>query len=158
MSCCHHWRLRGSSPRQKQVKQALFSQIFGFQPLTFGFFGLDHEDRQFNQIADHALDVAADIADFSELAGFNLDERSLRQACQASGDLGFAHPGRADHDDVLRRNLVTQIRRDLLAAPAIAQGDRDRALGVILTDDIAIELGDDFAWRKVVHVRVSTII
>ena len=32
---------------------------------------------------------------------------------------------------------------DLLAAPAVAQRDRDGALGVALADDVAVELGDD---------------
>src|SRR5690606_30615942 len=33
----------------------------------------------------------------------------------------------------------------LLAAPAVAQRHGDRALGVVLADDIAVELGDDLA-------------
>src|SRR5690606_41033231 len=36
----------------------------------------------------------------------------------------------------------------LLAAPAVAQGDGDGALGVGLADDVAVELGDDLAGRQ----------
>jgi len=32
-----------------------------------------------------------------------------------------------------------------LAAPAVAQSDGDGALGVVLADDEAVQLGDDFA-------------
>ena len=32
---------------------------------------------------------------------------------------------------------------ELLAAPAVAKRDRDRALGVVLADDMLVERGDD---------------
>jgi hypothetical protein len=31
------------------------------------------------------------------------------------------------------------------ATPAVAERDRDRALGGVLADDVAVELGDDLA-------------
>ena len=40
-----------------------------------------------------------------------------------------------------------------LAAPAVAQRDRDRALGVVLADDMRVESGYYGFWGKgVVHV------
>ncbi len=66
-------------------------------------------------------------------------------------DLGLADAGGSDHQDVLGRDFVAQLGRDILPAPAVAQRDRDRALGVVLADDIAIELGDDLARRH--HMR-----
>jgi hypothetical protein len=45
------------------------------------------------------------------------------------------------------RSLVGQ----LLAAPAVAQRDGDRALGVVLADDEAVELGDDLARGRSGH-------
>ena len=39
--------------------------------------------------------------------------------------------------------FVAQLVVELLAAPAVAQRDRDRALGARLSDDVAVELGDD---------------
>jgi hypothetical protein len=65
------------------------------------------------------------------------------QLGQAPGDLGLADAGGAHHDDVLGRDLVAQVALDLLAAPAVAQRHGDRPLGVLLADDVAIELGDD---------------
>ena len=53
---------------------------------------------------------------------------------------------------------ITSSRRlpvELLPPPAVAQRDRDRALGVVLADDVAVEFGDDFAGRKVGHVVPS---
>ena len=47
-----------------------------------------------------------------------------------------------------RRRLV-----QLLAPPAVAQRDRDRALGGLLADDEAIELGDDLARGQGAHAR-----
>src|SRR4029079_12512376 len=51
--------------------------------------------------------------------------------------------GGADHDDVLRRHLVPQRRREVLAPPTVPERDGDCALGVALPDHVAVELGDD---------------
>ena len=37
---------------------------------------------------------------------------------------------------------------ELLAAPAVAERDGDGALGVVLADDVAVELGDGLARRE----------
>jgi hypothetical protein len=39
----------------------------------------------------------------------------------------------------------------LLAPPPVAQGNRDGTLGVVLANDEAVELGDDFARTKSGH-------
>jgi hypothetical protein len=57
----------------------------------------------------------------------------------------------ADHQDVLGRDLVAQILGHALAAPAVAQGHGHGALGVVLADDEAVQLGDDFTGRQVGH-------
>src|SRR5262249_14864177 len=77
----------------------------------------------------------------------DLDEGCARQAREAARDLGLPDAGRADHDDVLRDDLVAEIALDLLAAPAVAQRDRDRALRGALPDDVAVELGHHLARR-----------
>ena len=53
-------------------------------------------------------------------------------------NLGLAHAGGADHQDVLRRDFAAQFFVDLLAPPTVAQRDGDGALGVRLTDDVAV--------------------
>ena len=107
-----------------------------------------HGDGDFDQVAHDLLDIAADIADLGELGRLDLEERRLGQLRQAAGDLGLADAGRADHQDVLGQHLVAQRLGQLLAAPAVAQGDGDGALGVVLADDEAVEFGDDLAGGK----------
>jgi hypothetical protein len=72
--------------------------------------------------------------------------RSVRQSLASSTaarDFRLAHPGGADHEDVLGGDFVAQRFFHLLAAPAVAQGDGDGTLGLGLPDDVTIELGDD---------------
>ena len=73
---------------------------------------------------------------------------SLRQPPR---DLGLAHAGGPDHQDVLGRDLLAQRLGHLLPAPAIAQRDRDRALGGVLADDVFVELVNDFLGGHVRH-------
>jgi hypothetical protein len=65
----------------------------------------------------------------------------------ASRRFGLADAGRADHEDVLRRNLRLHLLRQLLPPPAVAHGDGDAALSIVLADDVAVELHDDLARR-----------
>ena len=53
-------------------------------------------------------------------------------------------PGRADHQDVLRRDFAAQRLVDLDAAPAVTQRDRDGTLGLVLADDVLVQFLDDF--------------
>ncbi|MCY1175258.1 hypothetical protein D9M73_154890 [compost metagenome] len=101
-------------------------------------------DRGIGQVTNDRFDVAADIADFSELGRFDLDERRIGQFGQATGDLGFTDTGRANHQDVLWRYFNAQLFGQLHAAPAVAQGNGDGALGIVLADDVAVEFVDDF--------------
>ena len=110
-------------------------------------------ERDLDQVAHDALDVAADIADLGELGRLDLEERRLGEPGQPARDLGLAAAGRADHQDVLGQHLVAQALVELLAAPAVAQRDGDGALGLALADDEAVELGDDLAGGEGAHRR-----
>ena len=57
----------------------------------------------------------------------------------------------ANHQDILRQHFFAQIVYQLLAAPPVAECDGTCALGIVLADDIAIELGTDFARREIGH-------
>ena len=103
------------------------------------------------EVADHGLHVAAHVADLGELGGLDLQEGAAAEAGQAARDLGLAHAGGADHQDVLGRDLGRHLRRQALAADAVAQGDGHRALGRGLADDVAVELGHDLARREPVE-------
>ena len=121
----------------------------GLHVLALALAGL--RDRDLDEIADDLLDVAADIADLGEFGGFDLDEGRAGEFRQPPRDLGLADAGRPDHQDVLRQHLLAQRAGELQPPPAIAQRDRDGALGVGLADDEAVEFGDDFAGGEVGH-------
>src|SRR6185503_650374 len=108
-------------------------------------------DTDLQQITHDLLDVAADIADLGELGRLDLDERRAGQPRQPPRDFGLADAGRADHQDVFRQHLFAQLVVQLQAAPSVAQRDGDGALGVALTDDEAVKLGNNFAGREVGH-------
>jgi hypothetical protein len=142
--------------RQQHVEQALLGGIgravahlarLGFARLL---------QRGLHEIADDRVDIAADVAHLGELRRLDLDERRFGQACETARDLGLAHAGRADHQDVLRGDLLPQRLGHLLAAPAIAQRDRDRTLRRVLTDDVLVEFADDLGGGHVRHRRPAT--
>ena len=112
-------------------------------------------DGRFHQIADDGVDIFTDVADLGELGGLDLDEGRIGQLGQAARDLGLAHAGRADHQDVLRRDLAAHLFFDLLAPPAVAQRDGHGALGIVLADDVAVEFRHDLLGR---HAHASTSI
>ncbi len=115
-----------------------------------------HPDRDLDEVAHDLLDIAADIADLGELRRLDLDKGRLREPGQPPRDLGLAAAGRADHQDVLGQHLLAQFGCQLLAPPAVAQRDRDGALGVMLADDKTVELGNDLARAEGGHRRVSS--
>jgi hypothetical protein len=120
---------------------ALLCQVF-----DFGFaLVANHVDRAFHQVTHHAFDVATDVSHLGELGRFNLHERRTGQPRQAAGDLGLPDAGGADEDDVVRRDLVANRFRGALPPPAIPQRDGHRLLGVVLPDDVPVELRDDLA-------------
>ena len=131
--------------RQQQVEQPLLGVLPRLAAHLLEPLLAHHVDAELHQIADHRLDVAADVADLGELRRLDLDERRLREPRQPARDLGLPDAGRPDHQDVLRRDLLGELRRQLLPPHAVSQRDRDRALGGGLADDVLVELGDDLA-------------
>ena len=110
-------------------------------------------DGFLDEVAGDLFDVAADIADLGELGCLDLHERCVGELRQTAADLGLAAAGRSDHQDVLGRDLVAEVFAELLAAPAVAHRDRDRAFRGGLADDVGVERGDDgFRGELVVHL------
>ena len=141
----------------EQVEQALLRPALRFllHPRSFGF--ADQADGVFNEFADHAFHVAAVVADLRVLGGFDLDERRAGELRQPARDLGLPDAGRPDHHDVLGRDLGAHLLAELLPAPAIAHGDGHRAFGLVLPDNVAVQLGNDPARRQVSHSNSSTV-
>jgi hypothetical protein len=130
--------------RQQRVENALFGGFLGAKLHLGGGLFAHLLDRGFHQVADDGVDVAADVADLGELGRLDLDERGVGEPREAARDLGLADPGGPDHQDVLRRDFLAQRLGHLLTPPAVAQGDRDCALGGSLADDVLVEFVDDF--------------
>ena len=70
----------------------------------------------------------------------------MGQRCQAPGNLGFTHSGGTDHNNIFRCNFVAQLWIELLAPPAISQGNGNCPFGIVLADDVFVELFNNFAW------------
>ncbi len=137
--------------RQQQVEQPFVDALLGLGLDELALLLLDQADADLRQVADHALDVAAVVADLGVFCRLDLEEGSADELREAAGDLGFADARRPDHDDVLRRDVFTQIGRQLLAAPAVANGDGDGALGGCLTDNVAVQFLHDLTRRHLSH-------
>ena len=130
--------------RQQSVENAFLGGFLGAEFHLLRRLRAQVLDRGFHQVADDGVDIAADVADFGELGRLDLDEGRVGEPRQAPRDFGLADAGRADHQNVLRRDFLAQRFRHLLAPPAVAQGDRHRALGGGLADDVLVEFVDDF--------------
>src|SRR5690606_9396406 len=137
--------------RQQRVQHAFLGAVLGLRAHARLGLLARHLDRGVGKVAHDLLDVLADITDFRELGRLDLDERRVRQRREAPRDLGLADTGRTDHQDVLGRDFLAQRGIELHASPAIAQRDRDRALGGLLADDVAIKFADDFAGGEFTH-------
>ena len=146
---------RGRQRRQQQIEQPLLGVLAGLhthldQPLI-----AHHVHREPDEVAHHRLDVTAHVADLGELRCLDLDERRLRQPREPPGDLGLSDTGGADHQDVLWRHLLGQIRRQLLTPHPVAQRNRDGALRLRLRDDELVELSDDLPGGQGVERRLG---
>ena len=133
--------------RQQRVEHALLGALGG-AIAHFARLGLARLlDPRLRQIADDGVDVAADVTDLGELGRLDLDERRIGELGEPAGDLGLAHAGGSDHEDVLRRDLLPQRLGDLLPAPPVSQRYRHRPLGRILSDDVLVQLMHDLGRR-----------
>ena len=136
----HHLRVG-----QQRIEQAFLGRIRRAIAHLGDLFVARHLHGDFGQVLDDGIHLAAYVAHLGELGGFHLHERRFREPREPARDLGLAAAGGADHENVLRGDLLAQRVFDLHAAPAIAQRDGDRALGGALADDVFVEFGNDFA-------------
>ena len=148
-------RRRGGGADQR-IEHAFLRREMGARLETLALAFLDETDADFDEVAHDLLDVAPDIADFGELGRFDLQERGAGELGETARNLGLAAARRADHQDVLRQHLFAHRPFELEPPPAVAQSDRDRPLGVVLPDDVAIEFGDDLTRRKAAHHSSSS--
>ncbi len=129
--------------RQKQIDQPFLRAGGGFFAESGRLFLLDHADGDFEKVADHRFDIAADVADFGEFGRFDFDEWSAGKAGKAAGDFGFADAGGSDHENIFGDDGLRESGGKLLPTPAIADGDGDRAFSGGLANDVLVEFGDN---------------
>ena len=85
-------------------------------------------DRRFDQVANHRLDVAADVADFGQLRRLDLDERRVAPACASRRAISVL-PTPVGPITRIFFGMISCRRGSRPAADAtIAKRDRDRAL------------------------------
>ena len=128
--------------------------------MAAALFFLHKADGFFGKVADHGLDVAADVADFGVLGRFDLDEGSAGEGRDAAGDLCLADTGRPDEENVLRAHLFRHFRREAAGTPAVSEGDGYRSLRIALPDDVLVQIFHDFSRGQVcifVHQISSTM-
>jgi len=135
---------------EQEVKEALFHHFFGFGLDQFPLFSPHHGHGQLRQVPHHGLHIPAHVAHFGELGGLDFEKRRLGQLGQPPGDFGFAHPGGADHDDVFGSDFVPEVLRDLLAPPAVPEGNGHGFLGILLADDEFVQLRHDLFGSEMV--------
>ena len=141
-------RHRRRERRQEQVEEPLLGVALGLLAHLHDPLFTNHRDCEFDDISHHRLDIATNVAHLGELGGFHLQKRRLGQPREPPGDLGLADAGRSDHQDVLGRYLVGEFRRQLLAPNPAAECNRDRSLRTVLSNDVAVELGNDLTRRQ----------
>src|SRR3989441_1169357 len=152
------WGRRGNGRRwQQQIEQALLRARFRLRIDVVFTLAAHHVDRHVHQLAHHGLDVAAHVSDLCELGRLDLQERRAREARQAPRDFRLAHAGGADHDDVVRQDLVANVLRGLRAAPAVAHRDGHGLLRHLLAHDVAVQLGHDLPGRQLLEPRQSLL-
>ena len=103
-------------------------RLRGIRHVLAALFG-HRANRGFHQIAHHGFDVAPDVADLGVFRRFDFDERRADQPRQTPRDLGLADAGRADHENVFRRDLVAQVFPRARSPVAVAQRDGHRTFG-----------------------------
>ena len=138
--------------RHQHVQDALLGHLLGLLLHVLYPLLADHADGGLCQIPDDGLHVPAHIAHLGKLGGLNLDERRVHQLCQAAGNLGLAHAGGADHEDVLRHDVILHAGIvQLPAAPAVPEGNSHCPLCLLLAYDIFIQCFYNLSWCLLVQ-------
>jgi len=132
---------RWADGRNEGIQNQLFDGIGGLGFHGFLAAGFHAAHTLLGQVAHHAFHVAAHVAHFGELAGLYFHEGRVGEVGQTAGNFSFAHAGSPNHENVVGHYFGLHVGWGVQAAPAVAQGNGHVALGLVLADDVLIELG-----------------
>ena len=103
---------------------------------------LDVEVGGLDQLQQDVLDVLADVAGLGQRRRVGDRERHVQDARQRLREQRLAAAGRAQQQDVRLLQLDLGVllgARDLDALVVVVDGDRQRALGLLLADDVLVQ-------------------
>ena len=83
--------------RQKDVQDPIFRRVFGTLMDFPHLSDTRHLDCHVYKITYDRIYLAANVANLGKLCRLYFDKRGVCKPCKATGNLGFAHPGRPDH-------------------------------------------------------------
>ena len=126
------------------MEDPLLGGVFGTHAHLLHFGNARLLDRDVSEVANNGIDILANIPHLGKFGCLDLDERGICQARQATRNLGLANAGGAYHQNVLRCDFSAQSGLYLLAPPAIAQGNRDGSLGLMLANNVLVEFDNNF--------------
>src|SRR5439155_2471415 len=111
---------------------------------------LDVEVSGVQQFQQQVLHVLADVAGLGQRGGVADGEGHVQDAGQRAGQEGFAAAGRADQEDVALVHLDVAVALVAQAEALVVVVDchRQHLLGVVLADDVLVELVLDGAGRR----------
>ena len=94
-----------------------------------------------DELEQDVLDVLADVAGFGQRGRVGDRERHVEDLGQRLGQQRLAAAGRAQQQDVglLQLDVVLIGLHHLHALVVVVDGDRQRALGLLLADDVLVE-------------------
>ena len=108
-------------------------------------------NRIIHQISNDLIHIATVKPNLRKLRRLDFHERRLRDLRQPSRDFRLPAPGRANHQNILGNDFVSQIFRAPMSSPSIPQRDRHRSFRRVLPDDVIVQKFHHFRRRQVVR-------
>src|SRR5688500_6497397 len=84
----------------QNVEHAILGRVLRSHRHLFGFRFARLLDRYIDQVANDRVDIPANVADFGELCGFDLDEWRIGETRKPPRNFSLADTGRPDHQNV----------------------------------------------------------
>src|SRR5690606_14940783 len=166
-SCCllrgrlKAWRLRSwlrSQRRNQRIENYFFNCKCSLFFYLLFLLRLDEVHCLVYKIADHAFYVASNIAHFRELCCFHLYEGSIGNARKPARDFRLTDTRSTNHQYVVGNNFPLHVGLDTHPPPPVAKCNRDVALGIVLTNNVFVQLLNNLLGRQVLVIHHSIVL